>query len=82
MDTMEAYRSPPIKPEPRWVGREDVMDRPPPADGYRRRSPGKIICDDANSAIIYPLLLHHSRLFSISKLNTTTRHSQLQDQSH
>jgi len=32
------------------------MDRPPPIDAYRRRSPGKIICDDASSAITQPLL--------------------------
>lgn len=40
MDTMEAYRSPPIKSEPRWA-REDVVDRAPINDAYRRRSPGK-----------------------------------------
>lgn len=56
MDTMEAYRSPPIKPEPRWGGREDLMDRPPPNDAYRRRSPGKIYRDEPNSATTHPLL--------------------------
>ena len=40
MDVAEAYRSPPIKPEPRW-GREDTMDRNPMNEPYRRRSPGK-----------------------------------------
>ena len=40
MDISEAYRSPPIKVEPRW-GREDNMDRNPMNEGYRRRSPGK-----------------------------------------
>ena len=56
MDTMEAYRSPPIKPEPRWGGREDMIDRPPLNDAYRRRSPGKIFCDETNNLISYPLL--------------------------
>lgn len=40
MDVADAYRSPPIKPEPRW-GREDTMDRNPMNEVYRRRSPGK-----------------------------------------
>ena len=40
MDVVDAYRSPPIKPEPRW-GREDTMDRNPMSEPYRRRSPGK-----------------------------------------
>lgn len=40
MDVADAYRSPPIKPEPRW-GREDTMDRNPMNEAYRRRSPGK-----------------------------------------
>ena len=40
MDIAEAYRSPPIKAEPRW-GREDAMDRSSFSDAYRRRSPGK-----------------------------------------
>ncbi|MCJ1227891.1 hypothetical protein MMC12_004550 [Toensbergia leucococca] len=40
MDNYEAYRSPSVKAEPRWVGRDD-MDRPPLNDSYRsRRSPG------------------------------------------
>ena len=43
MDTMEAYRSPPIKSEPRWGNREDMVDRAPVNDVYRRRSPGKIL---------------------------------------
>ena len=40
MDVADAYRSPPIKPEPRW-GREDTVDRNPMNEPYRRRSPGK-----------------------------------------
>ncbi|SLM40644.1 arsenite resistance protein ars2 [Lasallia pustulata] len=40
MDTYEAYRSPSVKAEPRWGGRDDVMERPPVNDSYRvRRSP-------------------------------------------
>lgn len=43
MDTMDNFRSPSIKAEPRW-GREDMMDRPQGNDGYRsRRSPGKLL---------------------------------------
>lgn len=43
MDTFEAYREPSVKVEPRWAGREDMVDRMTVGDGYRaRRSPGKI----------------------------------------
>lgn len=42
MDTFEAYREPSVKAEPRWAGREDMVDRMVVSDGYRgRRSPGK-----------------------------------------
>lgn len=42
MDTFEAYREPSVKAEPRWAGREDMVDRITGGDGYRaRRSPGK-----------------------------------------
>lgn len=42
MDTFEAYREPSVKAEPRWAGREDMVDRMTASDGYRaRRSPGK-----------------------------------------
>ncbi|KAL8643159.1 MAG: hypothetical protein Q9228_000221 [Teloschistes exilis] len=41
MDPMEDYRSPTVKPEPRWGGREDFGDRALSNDVYRsRRSPG------------------------------------------
>ncbi|KAL9601376.1 MAG: hypothetical protein Q9219_002552 [cf. Caloplaca sp. 3 TL-2023] len=40
MDTLDNFRSPSVKAEPRW-GREDTMDRPFGNDVYRsRRSPG------------------------------------------
>lgn len=43
MDTFEAYREPSVKAEPRWAGRDDMVDRSAISDGYRvRRSPGKI----------------------------------------
>lgn len=43
MDTFEAYREPSVKAEPRWAGRDDMVDRIAISDGYRvRRSPGKI----------------------------------------
>lgn len=42
MDAFEAYREPSVKVEPRWAGREDIVDRMTVGDGYRvRRSPGK-----------------------------------------
>ena len=42
MDAFEAYREPSVKAEPRWAGREDIVDRMTTGDGYRvRRSPGK-----------------------------------------
>lgn len=42
MDAFEAYREPSVKAEPRWAGREDIVDRMTVGDGYRvRRSPGK-----------------------------------------
>ena len=49
MDAFEVYRSPSVKVEPRWTGREagreDNIDRAPVNDGYRRRSPGKTLVD-------------------------------------
>lgn len=42
MEAFEAYRSPSVKAEPRWGGRDDTIDRPLGNENYRsRRSPGK-----------------------------------------
>ena len=51
MDAYE-YRSPPIKAEARWGGRDDIMDRPP-VDSYRsRRSPGKTALNALSSTSV------------------------------
>ena len=42
MEAFEAYRSPSVKAEPRYGGRDDMIDRPFGNENYRsRRSPGK-----------------------------------------
>ncbi|KAL8717596.1 MAG: hypothetical protein Q9225_005166, partial [Loekoesia sp. 1 TL-2023] len=62
MDTMDNFRSPSIKAEPRW-GREDTMDRPFGNDPYRsRRSPGKRIEEKYSlpflSQSLQPVVVH------------------------
>ena len=78
MDTIEAYPSPAIKPEPRWAAREDMIDRVPSNDGYRnRRSPGKAIRDRGHplSIPVFPIFgffilfcLHSKILYPIPVL--------------
>ena len=72
METMEAYRSPPIKSEPRWGNREDMVDRAPINDAYRRRSPGKILTRTKLTSIAHfpctNLNVLHLRAFHIIAL--------------
>ena len=62
MEAFEAYRSPSVKAEPRWGGRDDMIDRPPPNENYRsRRSPGKtFMIWQVNCVMLYSSLSRYS----------------------